>query len=1593
MAKAISSTTSSKKVNRSSKQREDADKKLIEANEARLKELEEEKERLRVEKEQQVLRAQQEKEWNRYFQCNNLPNPCITKEINTFISLWNDNEDQITMNDVIRDSMQSFHIIDELNYLISELSSNEEDKEIFLNYQQTKNQLIEQIYQKFNRSIIETLTTALHYADHETMNLQKIWYNPWIVMCIWGNLSKNPRIRQFTFSIVDITFDIPKVLSLSDCAILINFMKYDNYSWKCQSYYPCKQSESNPVNWIKANMEKDAIDLGNYHVIGGVFRFELVTLPRQPKTRRGWTMTTCVIPPILHPFEYIVDTPEDIKTENESVTDEVSRKQEKKEEKPPIQVKIRIPKCVIIVEDPILARWDAEKLQWRTTGIQLVKFNEDDNTVTFHTSVFGIMAIFQDYHVNMPFQYWELRPLPLRRNALVNTTTESIHSDNGDNKNDLATTMIKSSTPVMKSNEVINENVLDHEVINTSTSESMIIEHNQNVIKNQSNECIILGPSSTIGLSNEAYQSILSSSSSSSTVINQCLLTIIGGCIELRLHILGDHISILPNDSKSTLTSTNDVNDDHHNTIINEDVNETNRNSTDSWKHAKRELNHLWGKWFTLDELITVLQQSGVNVFPREDSISRIECLNKNRLVEENLYEHMALLSPSMAFGWSRWNDLCQNDQTVIVKAVEHLDTEDSIDEVTWKVYSVSRKKVLQLEMKEYDEQFNPMPNPNQPFHADFYHMYMEIGCDEGKHRVEHIDLKYFKTVKKPTSFNNGSQQRKSFRGYNKKNKTINADSNNAHSPFLNLNSVSDNHMLSRGSISTKMPHILPPEVEEGNIEYKRKLVDPTPNRFEQLVTQMKWRLNEGGGKAIYKLGVDDDGHISGLRPSELISSLTTLERMARRLNATLHPLRERVIEPTTISLDKECRKAVEMLVRLAPTTNEGSPDLCVALVGGMDSGKSTLIGVLTDGELDNARGKARLNLFRHLHEVQSGRTSSLSRELLGFDINGNVTNYKYADGRVYRRSAEEVTGHSKYQRTTLAGIACNQPMMGILVISATIGLSTIGLDHIQLLRSLSLPMIVVLTKIDQLSNGTEQMKRIQLIYRQLVYQFKQIENAWSYGGVSSSLSTWRSNECSFINHWKFNSFNRLSRLNHYSLILDMPIPLTNSSSQEQQLNQQQNIEQQHSLEFIEFSNEKHIQLMLIKINEQMNIIKTYRDFNGTLFWINQVYTQIPGVCNPVIVGRVQLGQLLNNQILWLGPDQFGDFYPVQIVSLMHNRQVHDIVYAGQSASMEVYFLPKTWNTMTQKQRHNILQSNPPVILTPIPSSGQRVSIYAGCICQSGVILEVIQQCKHEEDDEGCVNNQNHLDDTTYVVLRFTRHPELLEIGRKFILTWNGNLKTVGYAVELIDPLNQYSTSLMTALSNNTTDTTHFSNYSSNDMHILNKIDHTYWTNHKNAVSFQEKDDYDWSTLRQSFINRTMTLMNSSSCDIDKYSSQILSSSLPSSCIETHANYALDDEKQLKITLDSSILNLTALSELEVECQNDDGGDNKNKNNSKLSNVNTSLNVTNNLHSLRSVIDDIDVSNPTVSTPPSGSVLGTSSASSNKRRRRRKHKR
>jgi len=52
----------------------------------------------------------------------------------------------------------------------------------------------------------------------------------------------------------------------------------------------------------------------------------------------------------------------------------------------------------------------------------------------------------------------------------------------------------------------------------------------------------------------------------------------------------------------------------------------------------------------------------------------------------------------------------------------------------------------------------------------------------------------------------------------------------------------------------------LDPEVEEGNIEYKRYIADLTEQRLEEYISQMIWRVREGSGEAHYYLGVENNG-------------------------------------------------------------------------------------------------------------------------------------------------------------------------------------------------------------------------------------------------------------------------------------------------------------------------------------------------------------------------------------------------------------------------------------------------------------------------------------------------------------------------------------------------------------------------------------------------------------------------------------------------------------------------------------------------------------------------------------------------------------
>ena len=74
-------------------------------------------------------------------------------------------------------------------------------------------------------------------ADPETFNLEREVGNEVVMLCVWGNLSKNPRIKHHEFAKKGFNVEIPRILMLSDCCIRALFTKYDHLSPYCKSFH------------------------------------------------------------------------------------------------------------------------------------------------------------------------------------------------------------------------------------------------------------------------------------------------------------------------------------------------------------------------------------------------------------------------------------------------------------------------------------------------------------------------------------------------------------------------------------------------------------------------------------------------------------------------------------------------------------------------------------------------------------------------------------------------------------------------------------------------------------------------------------------------------------------------------------------------------------------------------------------------------------------------------------------------------------------------------------------------------------------------------------------------------------------------------------------------------------------------------------------------------------------------------------------------------------------------------------------------------------------------------------------------------------
>jgi elongation factor 1-alpha len=132
------------------------------------------------------------------------------------------------------------------------------------------------------------------------------------------------------------------------------------------------------------------------------------------------------------------------------------------------------------------------------------------------------------------------------------------------------------------------------------------------------------------------------------------------------------------------------------------------------------------------------------------------------------------------------------------------------------------------------------------------------------------------------------------------------------------------------------------------------------------------------------------------------------------------------------------------------------SKEIRIGVVGNVDSGKSTFIGVYKNGILDNGRGLARESVLRCPHEKLSGRTSSISQQYVKID-NDCKKSLVFVD----------LAGHKKYLKTTLHGLSGYFLDHVFVMIGANMGISRMTREHMSIVFALKIPFTIILTKID----------------------------------------------------------------------------------------------------------------------------------------------------------------------------------------------------------------------------------------------------------------------------------------------------------------------------------------------------------------------------------------------------------------------------------------------------------------------------------------------------------------------------------------------
>jgi GTPase len=450
--------------------------------------------------------------------------------------------------------------------------------------------------------------------------------------------------------------------------------------------------------------------------------------------------------------------------------------------------------------------------------------------------------------------------------------------------------------------------------------------------------------------------------------------------------------------------------------------------------------------------------------------------------------------------------------------------------------------------------------------------------------------------------------------------------------------------------------------------------------------------------------------------------------------------------------------------------------EISIVVCGPVDAGKSSLVGVLTTGELDDGRGKARKSVFNHRHELESGRTSAISQNVIKYTSNNNTisihntkNNHKF-DPRIVANinlntsinidnintsihqcktvSLIDLAGHERYLKTTVFGVTGMFPDRGIVVIGANTGITKLTREHIGLMLCIKIPFIIIITKIDM---APEQIYLdLQTTLKKLLH--RNAPNKTLYFIGNSMMDNMDDNVNMYINTIKQPDI----------------IPVITISNKNGY-----NINNLHRIIYNIPQRDKFADMAS----------------NGTVLYIDCNYS-VPGI-GLVVSGTVKDGIIRTRQKMYMGPYN-GMMVPVVIRSI-HNNLREDINEIG--SNIQACFAIKFTDIVIPRNKikkgfvlvDNIENWKKNIVKTFIA----RVKIlHHSSAIEDGYCPVVhcgpIKQSAYMKILNDTSNEPLHLKtgDSNLVSFTFTHHPELIE-ENMILFFRDGSTKGVGEVIKL----------------------------------------------------------------------------------------------------------------------------------------------------------------------------------------------------------------